>query len=51
MTPSKKEQIKECLVRLKLSGLSYVYNVDCPEFSEFGSIGFIQRFGGLVRTA
>lgn len=134
MTPSKKEQIKECLVRLKLSGLcneviadfqkgqlykteqlgilyyvndkektvvkefeeknnavvyhilhsntefgellallyvsrykeeweldrkdlednialSYVYNVDCPEFSEFGSIGFVQRFGGLVRTA
>lgn len=31
--------------------LSYVYNVDCPDFSEFGSIGFTQRFGGLVRTA
>ena len=31
--------------------LSYVYNVDCPDFSEFGSIGFAQRFGGLVRTA
>ncbi len=31
--------------------LSYVYNVDCPDLSEFGSIGFAQRLGGLVRTA
>lgn len=30
---------------------SYVYNIDCPEYSEFGSIGFAVRFGGLVRTA
>ena len=30
---------------------SYVYNVDCPEYSEFGSIGFVSRFGGLVRTS
>lgn len=30
---------------------SYVYNMDCPEYSEFGSIGFVARFGGLIRTA
>ena len=31
--------------------LSYVYNVDCPDYSEFGSIGFARKFGGLIRTA
>lgn len=31
--------------------LSYVYNLSCPEYSEFGSIGFSARYGGLVRTA
>ncbi len=31
--------------------LSFVYNVDCPDYSEFGSIGFARRFGGLIRTA
>ena len=31
--------------------LSYVYNVDCPDYSEFGSIGFARRFGELIRTA
>lgn len=40
-----REDLKEGLA------FSYVYNMDCPEFSEFGSIGFAQRFGGLVRTA
>ena len=30
---------------------SYVYNLDCPDLSEFGSIGFARRFGGLIRTA
>ena len=30
---------------------SYVYNMDCPEFSEFGSVGFTPKCGGLVRTA
>ena len=28
----------------------YVYNLDCPEFSEFGAIGFRNTFGGLVRA-
>ena len=27
----------------------YVYNLDCPEFSEFGAIGFRNVFGGLIR--
>ena len=31
--------------------LTYTYNHDSPDFSEFGSIGVIQRGGGLVRTA
>ncbi len=40
-----KEDIKDSIA------LSYVYNVDCPEYSEFGSVGFSARYGGLVRTA
>lgn len=39
------EDIKEGYV------LSYVYNFDVPDFSEFGSIGVVNRFGGLIRTA
>lgn len=31
--------------------IAYVYNVDEPMFSEFGSIGVENRYGGLVRTA
>ena len=31
--------------------LAYVYNYDVPEFSEFGSIGVQERFGGLIRIA
>lgn len=31
--------------------MSYVWNKDCPDFSEFGSIGIRQKFGGLVRVA
>lgn len=31
--------------------LSYVYNYDIPDFSEFGSIMVQARFGGIVRTA
>ena len=30
--------------------LVYVFNLDCDYFSEFGSIGIRNRFGGLVRT-
>lgn len=30
---------------------SYVYNLSCPEYSEFGSIGFVAKYGGLIRTA
>lgn len=30
---------------------AYVYNYDIPEFSEFGSVGVEQRFGGLIRIA
>lgn len=30
---------------------SYVHNLTCPEYSEFGSIGFTPKYGGLVRTA
>lgn len=30
---------------------AYVSNLDCPHFSEFGSIRFIQQGGGLLRTA
>ena len=30
---------------------SYVHNLTCPEFSEFGSIGFTPKYGGLIRTA
>ena len=32
--------------------LCYVYNIDCPEFSEFGSIGFevMRMSGGLKRV-
>lgn len=30
--------------------IAYVYNKDCPEFSEFGSIGIRPSIGGLVRT-
>ena len=30
--------------------MAYVYNKDCPEFSEFGSIGIRPSIGGLVRT-
>lgn len=29
----------------------YVYNQDIPEFSEFGSIGWKEAGGGIVRTA
>lgn len=29
--------------------LAYVYNADFPEFSEFGSIGIKQQFGGVIR--
>lgn len=31
--------------------LVYVHNYDVPEFSEFGSIGVQERFGGLIRIA
>lgn len=31
--------------------MAYVYNLDTPEYSEFGLIGFKPVFGGLVRTA
>lgn len=31
--------------------IAYVINLDEPAFSEFGSIGIEQQFGGLVRTA
>ena len=30
---------------------SYVYNFDVPDFSKFGSIGVVNRFGGLIRIA
>lgn len=30
--------------------LSYVYNVTCPEYSEFGTIGIKEEIGGLIRT-
>ena len=30
--------------------MAYVWNVDVPEYSEFGSIAVQQRFGGLVRV-
>ena len=30
---------------------SYVYNYDEPMFSEIGSIGVQERFGGLIRVA
>ena len=30
---------------------AYVYNYDIPEYSEIGSIGVEERFGGLVRVA
>ena len=30
---------------------AYVYNYDVPDFSELGSIGVQERFGGLIRTA
>lgn len=29
---------------------AYVYNYDVPEFSELGSIGVKERFGGLIRV-
>lgn len=31
--------------------MAYVYNHDIPDFSEFGSVGVQERFGGLIRTA
>ncbi|MEB5953086.1 hypothetical protein [Enterococcus innesii] len=31
--------------------MSYVFNLDIPEYSEFGLIGFKPIFGGLIRTA
>lgn len=31
--------------------MSYVWNKDCPDLSEFGSIGIRQKFGGLVRVS
>lgn len=31
--------------------LAYTENVTCPDFSEFGCIGYRPLFGGLVRTA
>lgn len=31
--------------------MAYVYNYDVPDFSEFGSIGVQERFGGLVRVS
>ena len=31
--------------------MAYVHNYDVPDFSEFGSIGVQERFGGLIRTA
>lgn len=31
--------------------MSYVFNLDIPEYSEFGLIGFRPLFGELVRTA
>ena len=31
--------------------MSYVWNKDCPDSSEFGSIGIRQKFGGLVRVS
>lgn len=31
--------------------MSYVFNLDIPEYSEFGLIGFKPIVGGLIRTA
>ncbi|WP_270277374.1 hypothetical protein [Enterococcus casseliflavus] len=31
--------------------MAYVFNLDIPEYSEFGLIGFKPIFGGLIRTA
>lgn len=31
--------------------MSYVFNLDIPEYSEFGLIGFKPIFDGLIRTA
>lgn len=31
--------------------MAYVYNLDCEEYSEFGSIGVRPSMGGIVRTA
>ncbi|MBO0441508.1 hypothetical protein [Candidatus Enterococcus ikei] len=33
-----------------LTQVCYVHNVSCPDFSEFGSCLFEQRFGGLLRV-
>lgn len=30
---------------------AYVYNKDCPDWSEFGTVGIISRFGGLIRVS
>ena len=30
--------------------MAYVWNKDCPEYSEFGSIGVKAALGGLLRT-
>lgn len=30
--------------------LAYIYNSTCPDFSEFGSVGIKNQFGGLIRT-
>lgn len=30
--------------------LAYVFNVDIPEYSEYGTIGIKSQFGGLART-
>ena len=30
--------------------LAYVWNIDAPENSEWGYIGFKEAFGGLIRT-
>lgn len=30
--------------------MAYVFNLDVPEYSEYGTIGVENQFGGLVRT-
>lgn len=50
VSPYEDEWAYDDAMQSENQAMAYVINVDVPEFSEYGSVGIKEQFGGLVRT-